>query len=265
MAIVGTIIRPEQTPIIEEFRASTGEIPLTQNYQDTYLYVPDLNRPVSDVTITVRCRLNMFAGVPVLNGINLKIAGQEVEPRWTPVGEPVYCNDISEAVWTLSVAQWWEDLIAGQNAVTIRAHSEGYIHLTDHPCAGPFLSIDVGYLQSRTDPYEILPTWHVGLATMHKTLVASRWEERGVPHYHEADFAIDRRTGKLVVISKSAGVSHQADSDMVTRSGFGVAQADAEGNQIPTHGLPGTFQSLTVGRLKGSVVRFAADGECIPL
>jgi hypothetical protein len=94
---------------------------------------------------------------------------------------------------------------------------------------------------------------------MHKTVVANSMEEQGVPHYHQAEFAIDRRTGKLVVISKSG---HTSGQDMITVSGGGMAPWDENGDPIPTRGLPGTFESVTTGRLKGNAVRFAAGGVC---
>lgn len=265
MAIVGTMISPEQIPILEEFSASLTEmVPpgsndpvLTTNVR---LLIPDLHPPVADVTITVAARGNFGRGLPNYDGIELYIAEQFVsEFQQGSFEDPVYCGLFEPAPIVLSRDDWLgyvaSQPAAQQDSVNVRAQLTCLGDNVFTPCSAMWVSVAVAYRQARTDPDEVLSTWHIGLATMHKTLVANSWEPRGVPHYHEAEFAIDRRTHKLVVVSKSA-------EDMVTISGNGVAPADADGDQIPTRGLPGTFESVTTGRLKGSAVRFTADGTC---
>lgn len=269
MALTPVINKPLILPIIVpvDYARDTGEVTFRRDTLTPVildLLLQGLLTPIEPVEITVTVRASFLSVNTFINLYAVRPNGFRIFLKQMfrgPLEEDLPCREREEPHF-ISIEGWLE-LLAGQppgsrDQLKLQIQTEVFGG-PDFPaeCPGSFHRLRVAFRQEYTEGQESENwTWFHTLGTTHNTLVANADEERGVPHVHKARFAINRRTGKYIVLSESEG-------GQITRSGCGVAPGDDDGERIPTRGLPGTIESVSTGRLKGRVVRLESDGSCI--
>lgn len=268
MAIVPVVNKPRTSEAIIGHRyETTGDIPVAEYDPPSgtlIIMTPQLALADRDVLFTFRAKgnFNYNGSQPGWVELSFLSADGTFHP-WIRMFERAndFCQNVQVAQWALPASQW--NLLLGEFPQPVESLTLGLLRgFGNFACWAAFMSLTVEW------DYEIAPgtqenhTWYVIPMTCHKTPVTSPGQPRGVPHYHPGEFTINRRTGKLMIATKSWSVITGDYEPMMTLSGMGVAPADADGNQIPTRALPGTFESVTTGRLRGRVVRLAVDGGC---
>lgn len=214
------------------------------------LVIDDERDPIGDVTIDVRARANFNPpSSPEGAHLSVYVAGQQVALFLRSDG--FQCpSSAQQRVVTFSAAQWIA-MRAGASTLEVKIYGR-FSRPDDCPNrqAEFFVEYNVARDEVLTRDYA-----YMTFVTRHRTLVTGPGESTGVPHYHYAKMAVNRRTGKLVIVSESAADQH-------TRSGLGAAPADANGAQIDTRPIPGSLESVSTGEVPGQAVRFKAVGGC---
>lgn len=265
--------RPDTTPLTESVLYDTGRVDVPTSLpappEQTWhlLTIPNPLRALGDVMLTVRAR---GALVPYTYGVSV-LLGPHVEGGLTFIDEffdgdgMAFCAE-QVAPFTIP-AQAWVDAVEHSAEFTGSTDSlQAWLHVrfsaTDpyEYCSTAFAQMTFEYQRRIFDPADVTRTWAVQPMSMHKTLVTGPGEESGVPRWKSGTLAINRRTRNLVMVTECYGVGSKQGTHQQTVSGGGVGPADAEGEQIPTRALPGTFESVTTGRLQGRVVRLTSDG-----
>lgn len=249
--------KPELNYLTESFHESTGDVVEPAggvSFWGGEIEIANPHVPISDITLTVR-----YFGSKPSNKIVRIVDGKDHTLAEAFSNFGIFCDtaEFTEDTVVLPVATWLAHLAELSPGEPMRIGSLAPITLFQ-PCTS-IMSLDVDYEQRKVGPADgDNYTWRVFPVTNHKTLVANRSESRGTPHFHQGNFAINRRTGKLVIVSEShSGLQNQA-----TISGGGMGPANDDGTAIPTRSQPGTFESVSTGRLRGVVAEFKSDGEC---
>jgi len=251
LSIVPVIYQPEVIVPTETLSDSLSISPL-EHSQYYALPIDDQRAAQSDVTVTVVAKAN-FAREDSRVGIHVN----GILQREFFVSDGHDCLDTPDTgVLTIARSEWEElrELRPGEPALIEMWALFRY----PETCPDRYAELSYDYLVEREGGPGPTGSAYCGLVSSHKTLVSGPTEPVGVEHWHHAEWAINRRTGKLIVVSESANAKR-------TVSGGGVAPADAEGDQISGRPLPGAWESRTTGELAGVAARFKTAGQCVPI
>jgi hypothetical protein len=242
---------------VTELRFTERFAPFNQGLPYHFV-ITDTRPPISDVTVTVDVRAMLQSESRLLV---LRINDQSIA-QWFRDGGQNCPDNLQRAAVTISAAEWerlrtladpWTpdvldlNLLGRYTGQALCNDDEGF----DATEAILTVEYNVERIVEDFRPY-------IGWVSGHKTLVASEAEQGeslGRPHWHYGEWAVCRRTRKLLMVSKS----HQ---DKVTLGGGGAAPADDDGQQIPTRPEPGAFECVSTGEVPGVAARIHAVGGC---